>query len=145
MISNSRSVSRAVSEVVGSSKMISPRLPRQGLGDLDKLAFALRQPHDRRDGRDLEIDKVERLLRLLSEGPAVDEREAIHSSWKMIEEDVLLDAEIGKETELLVNEAMPSASASREVAGATSSPARFDAPAVPGQHAAEDIHRRRLA
>ena len=43
-------------------------------------------------------------LRLLSQGPSVDERQPVHPSRKMIEEDVFFDAEIREETQLLVNE-----------------------------------------
>ena len=35
-----------------------PRLPGQRLGDFDELTFALRQSHDRRGGRDVQVDRV---------------------------------------------------------------------------------------
>ena len=82
-------------------------LSSQRFNDLDELTFALRKPHDRRRRRNLQINEIERLLRLFSEGASVNEWEAAHSSWEMIEEDVLLDAEIWKETQLLVNEGDP--------------------------------------
>src|ERR1700689_5962894 len=51
-------------------------LPGQRFCDLDQLTFALGKPHDRRGGRDLQIDEIERLLRLFSEGASVNEWEA---------------------------------------------------------------------
>ena len=79
-------------------------MPGQRFGDFDKLAFALRKSHDLGSGRDMQVDQLKRLLRLLSENPSVDERKPARPSRKMIEEDVLLDTEIRKETQLLVNE-----------------------------------------
>ena len=63
----------------------------------------------------------------------------------MIEEDVLLDAEIRKEAQLLVNEGDAERERVARICRRNLFPGELDAAAVPGQHAAEDVHRRRLA
>ena len=57
--SNSRAVSREVSEVVGSSKMMMPGIELQRLGDLDQLPLARGEPLDQRVGRQGEVDRCQ--------------------------------------------------------------------------------------
>ncbi len=63
MMPKSRSVSRAVSEVVGSSKMMMPASIAERLGDLDQLALAGREALDQHVRRDVQVDQRQGLLR----------------------------------------------------------------------------------
>jgi hypothetical protein len=63
----------------------------------------------------------------------------------MIEEDVLLDTEIRKETQLLMNEGDPQGERIARIGRRDVFPGELDAAAVASQDAAQDVHRRRLA
>ena len=69
----------------------------------------------------------------------------VHPSRKMIEEDVLFDTEIWENTQLLVNEGDAESERIARICRRNLFSGEFDTAAIPGQHAAQDIHRRRFA
>ena len=101
-----RSVSRCVSDVVGSSKMMMRGIELDGLGDLDELALAGRQALERRLGREVETDLLEQFARACARRLArsISATGPIRRRGKFAEEDVLGDGEIGEEVEFLVDE-----------------------------------------
>ena len=101
---NSRSVSRAVSDVVGSSKMMTGASSCERLGDLDELPFARRQPLDQRVRGELEIDLRQELRARACIAARSTRASGPPPARESVDEDVFGDREVGEEVELLVDE-----------------------------------------
>ena len=146
MISNSLSVSRAVSDVVGSSKIMSRACRLSALA----ISTSWRSPWGRpltgvigetckSTSSSAFFARSLRLRRSMIRG------QSPNSSGKMVEEDVLLDAEIWKEAELLVDEGDPERERVARAGRRDLLPAKLHPAAILRQHAAQNVHRRRLA
>jgi hypothetical protein len=145
MMSNSRSVSRTVSEVVGSSKMMMRASALSALAISTSWRSPCDRPADRRGRRQIEVDLGQQLGAARPRRAAVDQRQAADQPGEAVDEQVLGDAQILEEVELLVDEGdaarLGVARAARLVGGAV----QRHAAAVHAVHAAQDVHRRRLA
>ncbi len=143
MTSNSTVVSLAVSDVVGSSNRMMRASEARTLA-ISTSWRSRRQALDRRPGRHRQADVGQQFPRPVGHAPMMDERQPAETR-KALDKDVLGDRQVGEQVELLVDEA----DAGRRGVGR---PLRLVEPAaeVHGaafrtQHAAHDVHQRRLA
>ena len=104
MRSNSRSVSRAVSEVVGSSKMMMRASAPSALAISTSWRSPWRQAADRRVGARSRSTAARSSLALFAHGAPIDEGQAGDELGEAGDEEVLRDGQVGEEVELLVDE-----------------------------------------
>ena len=114
----------------------------QRLGDLDQLPLARRKPLDQRVGRQGEADRGQQRRRPVGERRAVDQPAA--AAGKVADEDVLGDAQVGEEVELLVDEGDAAAFRLARAGGRVGRAVEVHGSGVGGHHAADDVHQGRF-
>ena len=118
------------------------RIERQRLGDLDQLLLGDRQRFHQRLGMDPGADTLEQLARALLHNGAVEQAAAARLK---AEEDVVGDAALRQQAELLVEDADPGPARLDRMSEGNGLPAEQDFALVGAIDAAEHLHQRRLA